>query len=91
MKDAAITAVAVLVLVGIGAFGMHALESDPHTKPFFIAHKMGVAKPEPLTDDYRRGVCDVMRLKFRYEGGEPPYTLTINYDDGALSLDCTKD
>ena len=58
----------------------------------FVLPKSGVNHPLVVTEDYRHGVCDLIRIMFRYS--EMPIAtmpIELNYDDGDLSFDCRQD
>ena len=54
----------------------------------FETPKSGVTRPTVVSEDYRRGICDLSRIIYPQSSIA---MLSVSYDDGFLSFDCGQD
>ena len=64
--------------------------SSPPFVTMFEMLKSGVTRPAVVSEDYRRAVCDVERVRNQmyWERG---WSVSIHYDDGYLTFKCAQD
>lgn len=62
----------------------------PGTITFLETPKSGVTRPTIVSEDYRRGICDLAHIVYP-QSRVVAMPLTISYDDGFLSFDCRQD